>query len=294
LEGDSVADTRVAEPAGIKPAGLAVRTATAAVYGAVVLGAIWFGGHGPLGRYEPIVLGIVLGIFAGFAASEFYALSRREARLPNDTFGIVAAVAMPIFASLWGMAGLTAVVTALIAASMLWHVSFVRVRTADTALTVLGAVYTGFMLAYLVLILRVFSFGMILAYAVVLSVWINDSLAYLVGSTIGRHKMSPRISPKKSWEGFFAGVTGSVAVWIGLALLFPEVGISVWLAVVIGSVVGIAVFVGDLFESRLKREAGVKDSGNLLPGHGGFLDRLDSLILVCLWAYWILWWGGIR
>jgi phosphatidate cytidylyltransferase len=289
-----MADTRIAEPAGIKPAGLAVRLATAIVYAAVVLGAIWFGAHGPLGRYEPIVLGIVLGIFAGFAASEFYALSRREARLPNDTFGIVAAVAMPIFASLWGMAGLTAVVTALIAASMLWHVSFVRVRTADTALTVLGAVYTGFMLAYLVLILRVYSYGMILAYAVVLSVWINDSLAYLVGSTIGRHKMSPRISPKKSWEGFVAGVTGSVAVWIGLALFFPEVGISVLLALAIGSVVGIAVFVGDLFESRLKREAGVKDSGNLLPGHGGFLDRLDSLILVCLWAYWILWWGGIR
>jgi phosphatidate cytidylyltransferase len=289
-----VADNRIAEPAGIKPAGLVVRLATAVVYAAVVLGAIWFGANGPLGRYEPIVLGIVLGVFAGFAASEFYALSRREARLPNDTFGIVAAVSMPIFASLWGMAGLTAVVTALIAASILWHVSFVRVRTADTALTVLGAVYTGFMLAYLVLILRVFSYGMILAYAVVFSVWINDSLAYLVGSTIGRHKMSPRISPKKSWEGFIAGVTGSVAVWIGLALLFPEVGISVLLAVVIGTVIGIAVLVGDLFESRLKREAGVKDSGNLLPGHGGFLDRLDSLILVCLWAYWILWWGGIR
>ena len=289
-----MADNRVAEPAGIKPKSLMYRLATSVVYAAVVLGAIWFGANGPFGRYEPIVLGIVLGIFAGFAAAEFYALSRRESRLPNDMFGIVAAVAMPIFASLWGMAGLTAVVTALIAASMLWHVSFVRVRTADTALTVLGAVYTGFMLAYLVLILRVYSYGMVLAYAVVLSVWANDSLAYLVGSTIGRHKMSPRISPKKSWEGFIAGVAGSVIVWVGLALLFPEVGVSALLAVVIGLVVGVAVFVGDLFESRMKREAGVKDSGNLLPGHGGFLDRLDSLILVCLWAYWILWWGGIR
>ncbi len=289
-----MADNRVAEPAGIKPGGLLVRSATGVVYGAVVLGAIWFGANGPLGRFEPIVLGVVLGIFAGFAAAEFYALSRREARLPNDAFGIIAAVAMPIFAALWGMAGLTAVLTALIAASMLWHVSFVRVRTADTALTVLGAVYTGFMLAYLVLILRVYSSGMVLAYAVVLSVWANDSLAYLVGSTVGRHKMSPRISPKKSWEGFIAGVAGSMAVWVGLALLFPETGVSVPLAIAIGLVVGIAVFVGDLFESRMKREAGVKDSGNLLPGHGGFLDRLDSLILVCLWAYWILWWGGIR
>ena len=293
-EGDSVADIRVQAPDGIKPQGLWVRLVTAFVYAAVVLGAIWFGANGPLGRFEPVVLGVVLGVFAGFAAAEFYALSRREARLPNDAFGIVAAVAMPVFAALWGMAGLTAVLTALIAASLVWHVSFVRVRTADTTLTVFGAVYTGFLLAYLVLILRVFSSGMILAYAVVLSVWANDSLAYLVGSTLGRHKMAPRISPKKSYEGFVAGILGSIAVWVGLAVLFPTAGVGIVLALVIGFVVGLAVFVGDLFESRMKREAGVKDSGNLLPGHGGFLDRLDSLILVCLAAYWILWWGGVR
>jgi phosphatidate cytidylyltransferase len=288
-----VAGIRIEEPEGIKPQGLGVRLVTSAVYAAVVLGAIWFGEHGPLGSYEPIVLGVVFGIFAGFAAAEFYALSRREARLPNDGFGILAAVAMPVFAALWGMAGLTAVMTALIAGSLVWHVIFVRVRTADTALTVFGAVYTGFMLAYLVLILRVFSSGMLLAFAVVFSVWANDSLAYLVGSTLGRHKMSPRISPKKSWEGFIAGVSGSVAIWVGLALGFPQVGVGVPLAVSVGSLVGVAVLVGDLFESRMKREAGVKDSGNLLPGHGGFLDRLDSLILVCLVAYWLLHWAGV-
>ena len=103
----------------------------------------------------------------------------------------------------------------------MWHVFFVRVRTSDTATTVFGAVYTGFLLAYLVLILRVFDYGMILAFAVVLSVWANDSLAYLVGSTLGRHKMAPRISPKKSWEGFVAGIAGSMIVWVGLAVLVP-------------------------------------------------------------------------
>jgi phosphatidate cytidylyltransferase len=184
-------------------------------------------------------------------------------------------------------------VTGLIAASLVWHVVFVRVRTADTALTVFGAVYTGFLLAYLVLILRVFSSGMILAFAVVVSVWANDSLAYLVGSTLGRHKMAPRISPKKSWEGFIAGILGSMVVWTGLALAFPEAGVGVPLSLSVGFVVGLAVYVGDLFESRMKREAGVKDSGHLLPGHGGFLDRLDSLILVCLAAYWLLYWGAV-
>lgn len=288
-----MAEIRVQPPEGIKTRGLAVRAMTASVYAAAVLGAIWFGEHGPLGGYRPIVLGVVLGVFAGFAAAEFYALSRREARLPNDTFGIAAATTMPIFAAMWGLSGLTAVVTGLIAASLVWHVLFIRVRTADTAMTVFGAVYTGFMLGYLVLILRVYSSGMLLAFAVVLSVWANDSLAYLVGSTIGKHKLVPRISPKKSWEGFIAGVTGSVAVWVGLSMLFPHTGVGVPLAVSVGSVVGIAVLIGDLFESRMKREAGVKDSGTMLPGHGGFLDRLDSLILVCLVAYWMLHWAGV-
>ena len=288
-----MAEMRVQDPDGIKPQGLVVRALTAAVYAVVVLGAIWFGEHGPLGGSEPVVLGVVLGIFAGFAAAEFYALSRRESRLPNDTFGIAAAATMPVFAALWGLSGLTAVVTGLIAASLVWHVLFVRVRTADTALTVFGAVYTGFMLGYLVLILRVFSSGMVLAFAVVVSVWANDSLAYLIGSTFGRHKISPRISPKKSWEGFIAGMAGSVAVWVGVALFMPRMGVGVPLAVSVGSVVGLAVFIGDLFESRMKREAGVKDSGNVLPGHGGFLDRLDSLILVCLVAYWLLYWAGV-
>lgn len=291
---DSVADVRVQQPDGIKPTRLAKRTATAALYSGVILAAIWFGEHGPLGKYEPVVLGVVMGAFAAFAAAEFYALSRREARLPNETFGVVAAAVMPVFAALWGMAGLSAIVTGLIAASLVWHVAFVRVRTADTAVTVFGAVYTGFLLAYLVLILRTFESGMLLAYAVMLGVWANDSLAYLVGSTIGRHKMVPRISPKKSWEGFAAGMLGTMIVWVGLALLFPTTGVSVALAIAIGVVVSVAVFVGDLFESRMKREAGVKDSGNSLPGHGGFLDRLDSLILVGLVAYWALWWGGVR
>ncbi|MEI7814143.1 MAG: phosphatidate cytidylyltransferase [Coriobacteriia bacterium] len=288
-----MAGIRVEEPDGIKPQGLGTRLMTAVVYAAVMLGGIWFGEHGPFGRFEPLVLGILMGVFAGFAAAEFYALSRREARLPNDAFGIFAAVVMPVSAAFWGMAGLTAVLTALIAASLVWHVFFVRVRTADTALTVFGAAYTGFLLAYLVLILIVFRSGMILAYAVVFSVWANDSLAYLVGSTIGRHKMVPRISPKKSWEGFAAGIVGSIIVWVGLAVLFPDAGVGVPLAVAIGCAVGLAVFVGDLFESRMKREAGVKDSGTLLPGHGGFLDRLDSLILVCLVAYWMLHWSGV-
>ncbi len=280
----------VEEPEGIKRVGLFTRFVTAAAYAAVVLGAIAFG------RYAT---GVVFGVMAGAAALEFYAMSRREARLPNELFGVLAAGFMPMAAALWGMAGLTAIMTALVAASLVWHVVFIRVRTADTAITVFGALYTGFLIAYLVLIIEVFAAGTILAFAVVISVWANDSLAYLVGSMIGRHKMAPRISPKKSWEGFLAGLGGTLIVWVSLVTWIPstlpslpDTGLSLTWAICTGLAIGVTVVIGDLAESRMKREAGVKDAGTILPGHGGFLDRIDSLILVCLVAYWMLWWGG--
>jgi len=289
-----VARDKEVRPAGIQPVRLARRVATAAVYAIVVLFAIWFSRIPTLGRFGPLVLGAVIGVFAAFSAAEFYAMERRESRLPNEMFGVAAAGLMPLAAALWGLPGLSSLVTLLIAASLVWHVVFIRVRTVDTAVTVFGALYTGFLLSYLVLIERTFTSGRVLALTVVLGVWANDSLAYLVGSMVGRHKMVPKISPRKSWEGFLAGGFGTIAVWVALPLLVPTVGITLPYAVVTGTVIGATVVIGDLFESRMKREAGVKDSGNALPGHGGFLDRLDSLILVCLIAYWLLWWGGVR
>lgn len=284
---------RVREPEGIKPARFLTRVLTAVTYGAVMLSGIWFN-RLPWFSDRPLVLGLLMSGMAGLAASEFYSMERRESRLPNEMFGIAAAMLMPLSAAMWGLSGLSATVTLLIGASLVWHVVFTRVRTTDTTTTVFGAVYTGFLLAYLVLMVRNFEYGREFALAVLAGVWANDSLAYIVGSTFGRHKMMPRISPNKSWEGFIAGAAGTLAVWVTVALAFPWLGLPLPFAVSIGVIVGGSVVIGDLFESRLKREAGVKDSGNLLPGHGGFLDRLDSLLLVGLIAYWILWWGGIR
>lgn len=273
------------EPAGIKVASLAIRVATGLGYAIVVLGALWLG---------PIAAGIAFGAMSGLAAAEFYAMERREARLPNEVFGVVAASAMPIAAALWGLPGLSATVTALIAASLVWHTAFRRTRTADTAITVFGAAYTGFLLAYLVLILETFEQGRWLSILVVVSVWLNDVLAYFVGSLVGRHKLAPSISPKKSWEGFAAGALASIGAWAGAAFAPQLFGLTWPQALLTGVSVAFAVTIGDLAESRMKREAGVKDSGISLPGHGGFLDRLDSLIFVCLVAYWVLWWGGVR
>jgi phosphatidate cytidylyltransferase len=115
-----------------------------------------------------------------------------------------------------------------------------------------------------------------IAPAFMVVVWANDVFAYLVGVSWGRHKMSPRVSPHKSWEGFAGGVAGAtvVSAFIGRFWL----GGDAWLWTAFGLVVSLAAVGGDLVESRFKRAAGVKDSGRLLPGHGGLLDRFDATL----------------
>jgi phosphatidate cytidylyltransferase len=107
----------------------------------------------------------------------------------------------------------------------------------------------------------------------------NDSLAWLVGMTIGRRRGIVAVSPKKSIEGFIGGMCGSVGTAFGCAALFPRAIDAVWWTVLVfGLAVGATVIVGDLFESALKRSAGIKDSGSIVPGRGGFLDTFDSLL----------------
>ncbi len=108
-------------------------------------------------------------------------------------------------------------------------------------------------------------------------VWANDSGAYLAGVSFGRHKLFERISPKKTWEGFFGGLFLALVVSWFLSGLLGVVDRSGWLAVSV--IISIAGTFGDLLESMLKRSTGVKDSGSIMPGHGGFLDRFDSTII---------------
>ena len=109
------------------------------------------------------------------------------------------------------------------------------------------------------------------------SVWVNDSVAFLVGSRWGRHKLAPRLSPNKTWEGSIGGLLGSALLgwggfdWLGVEPRWPLLGVLL--------VSAVAAQLGDLVESMLKRAAEVKDSGRLVPGHGGLLDRLDAIIL---------------
>jgi phosphatidate cytidylyltransferase len=261
-----------------------VRTASALAIGAAFLGAIFFGG--------PYGLAAVVAVVGAFSAAELFALFRREHRLPNEVFGVAAVVVMPFAAASHGLSGLGATFGALIVASLVWHLAFPQVRASDTAATVFGAAYVGFSLAHLVLI-RELDAGTELVLATVVSVWANDSFAYLVGSTMGRHRMAPSISPKKSWEGFVAGTLFTTAAWV-ITGAVADVGLPLTAMAVVGLAASCAAVVGDLAESRLKREADVKDSGRLLPGHGGFLDRFDSMIVVAVVAYYVLIAAGAR
>ena len=124
----------------------------------------------------------------------------------------------------------------------------------------------------------------LLLYTLVI-VWVGDTVAYFVGRAIGKHLMAPKLSPKKTWEGAIASLLGSMA----LAFLFQRwLGPSLPQLLTIAALGNLAGQIGDLSESAFKRSAGVKDSGTLLPGHGGVLDRIDALILAIpvVWYYW--------
>ncbi len=146
----------------------------------------------------------------------------------------------------------------------------------DPIIILFGTVYIGWMLSHLVL-LRGLEGGIALIFFVFLVTWASDTAAYYVGSSFGRHKLAPQISPGKTFEGAIGGLAGSVVMAV-----IAKFGFVPWLdlvdSLVIGLLFGSIGQAGDLFESSLKRHAGVKDSGTLLPGHGGLLDRVDSLI----------------
>ena len=121
-------------------------------------------------------------------------------------------------------------------------------------------------------------------------VWATDTGAYIAGRKIGGPKLAPRISPNKTWAGLFGGMAAAGLVGLGLSVVVPDV--SPWLAMPLGAVLAVVEQIGDLFESAVKRRFGAKDSSNLIPGHGGVLDRVDGLLTVSLAVSALSWVAG--
>ena len=243
-----------------------------------------------MGRWATTAL---LCVFAWQCCNEFYKMMRMAGRMPNELIGLAAAVAFPIAANIsYLYSGVVAFLLAI--ATGVWYVMTPRANISDVALTVFGPMYTSLLFTSILKFRAVDPsiMGGILTFAVMASIWVNDSFAYIFGSRFGRTKLAPKISPNKSWEGFFGGMLGSVLVWVLISLL-GLMAVPIPMAILTGIVLGVFGVIGDLFESRIKRSVGVKDSGNIMPGHGGLLDRHDSMLFGVMAAAFVLKVGGL-
>jgi phosphatidate cytidylyltransferase len=159
--------------------------------------------------------------------------------------------------------------------------------TVAVAATVLGAAWIGLGLGHLVLVRDLETYGRLALITVLLTVFVTDTFAYVGGRLAGRHKMSPVVSPGKTWEGFVAGAVAGVLTTF-IALYKEAVFADTWRALALGAVIVAAGTLGDLFESLVKRDLNTKDTGRLLLGHGGVLDRVDSLLFAAPAAYFTI------
>lgn len=266
------------------PSNLQVRIRTGAVYISLTVLCVLFSNASAA---------IYLSVLSAICAGEFYFMLRSDAKLPNEFLGIGAAALFPLAMWLFGGVGVGLLFVAFTIVLLLWYITYLRARVSDVAISLFGAVYTGLLMSFAMAIrMALPSFwGGVLVVGIFCTIWGNDAFAYLAGSRFGKHKMAPAISPKKSWEGFVAGIAFSMAFWCLLTLI-PGVSMSIAQALVFGAICGGAGVVGDLVESRIKRNSGFKDSGTIMPGHGGLLDRCDSQFLVIVCAALLLIAGG--
>jgi len=243
----------------------------------VVLGAVYLGGWW---------LFALVALAALIALHEYWLMARALA--PLALAGYIGAGLALVGAQLsgigWMVGGLLATLPL---AFLLKAISEARpAATAAVSSTVLGAVWVGGGLAFVLLIRGLPEHGRLALFTVMIAVWAGDTFAYFGGRLLGRHKMAPATSPGKTWEGFLFGTAATV--FVAFVALYKQHFLTIPQSIVLGAVLAVAAPLGDLFESLLKRDAGVKDSGSLLGGHGGMLDRLDAFFFAAPAAYFVI------
>lgn len=236
----------------------------------------------------PTILGgvpffVLVAVAGAVAAWEFITLMRQGGNqpiLPLCMLAVVVAIALPYWRSIVPPGFALALLVAGSLIATLWHKSATPVT--DWALTLSGALYLGGLMACFVL-LRNLDQGLAWVLAAAVTVMVADAGAYFAGRAFGRHPWWPRHSPKKTWEGYLAGAAlgALVTVLLGTRLL----NLSPLESLGLGLAITLLAPLGDLAESMIKRQVGAKDSSNLIPGHGGALDRLDSLLIALPIAY---------
>ncbi|MEW5706834.1 MAG: phosphatidate cytidylyltransferase [Actinomycetota bacterium] len=245
-----------------------------------------------LGKYSFAVL---VAVIAVVCLDEFYSMLMMRNHEPNVIVGVLGSLSVIAGALVGSAAGaiLGLVLTTVIA--FIWQ-TFTRGGIAHTGLTIAGVVYIALTLSHLTMLYNL-SFGLAGVLLVFIGTWLSDISAYAFGLTIGKRKLAPVISAKKTVEGSIAGFLVP-AIVLGLIFLLPQLpfavkdGFAIALAkgLVMGAIIGFVAPIGDLVESAIKRELRVKDSGVIIRGHGGFLDRFDSIIFTAVFGYyyWLL------
>lgn len=247
---------------------------------------------------------ILMAVLVTLAAKEYADLFRTGGHQPNGvlvvggTLAIVINQAFDLFGDAPWSRDSSWLISSLLLISMTFHLfQYERGRdhaATDFAITISGFVYFGLLGAYLVL-LRQLPDGLWWVMLALPAIWFADSGAYFYGRVYGRRKFSPRLSPKKTWEGYIAGIVTSMIGTTLFALLWripagPETAITPFAGALLGLVISIVAPLGDLGESMIKRQFGVKDSSHLIPGHGGAFDRIDSWLWAGMIGYNIIVW----
>ena len=245
----------------------------------IVIIAIWFG--------SPwfsliIIIAALLGI------REFYRLASLSNAHPFIAIGMIWALLLMAASYCPWPHTTSAIMTIGIGFSLLWLLTKSSVSNAfnDWVWTVGGVLYIGWMATYWIL-LRNLESGMLWTFWGLFTVFASDIGSFLIGRKQGKHPLAPVISPKKTWEGAFGGFFCSIVISIFFSLLF-SLPLDWWQVGIFAACISILAQTGDLVESLLKRNTHVKDAGNLLPGHGGILDRFDSLVLNGAFIYYVI------
>ena len=252
----------------------------------LLIAAVWF--ERPLPFFT-----LLIAIWGLLAVFEFYRLSSSLKLEPLIPFGLVWTLLF-ILSPHFSYPFLTpALLTSAIVLSLLWLLARPRQEKPflSWAWTMAGILYVGWLLSHLVA-LRGLDDGRNWVFLALFVTFGSDIAAFFAGRALGRHHLAPNISPGKTWEGAAAGVLGAIIVSLLFTLKTPlGLPISCGHAVFLGFLISILGQLGDLVESLLKRNTGVKDSGKLLPGHGGALDRLDSIVFAGVVLYYYVIWA---
>jgi phosphatidate cytidylyltransferase len=245
----------------------------------LLIAAVWF--DSPLPWFT-----IFVAIWGVLAAFELYQMVNASGAPPLTCFGLVWTLLF-ILSPHFNYAFLTPLLlTSAVILSLIWLLRRPQKERAFTgwAWTMAGMLYVGWLLSYFVA-LRGLDAGRDWVFLALFTTFASDIAAFVTGRALGKHHLAPRISPGKTWEGAIGGVLAAIIVSLLFTMLLP---LSYGQAILLGSLVSILGQLGDLIESLLKRNMGVKDSGKLLPGHGGILDRTDSVIFAGIMVYYFV------